>query len=175
MCMTRWLAVIGIFFIDLALRIFFGLGSSSPDLLLLSLIYITLNRPVGEAYCLAFAAGFCWDAVFLDQMGLHAFLYVFAVMITARLCKILWAQYAVSRLVMGVLICGLVRFGEVIFWLSNLDNDVPIAMPERYVLSGAIITGVVFFLLPWYTKPINIPRRSPQTIFADRWSSNFVG
>lgn len=163
-----WVIVGVVFFFDLLARIFLGLGYYSPDLLLLALIYVALLRPVGEAYCLAFAAGFCWDAVFLDHMGLHSFLFVLAVMLTARLRKLLWAQYAVSRLVMGILVCGLVRFGEVIFWLSNLDNETPISMSQRYVVSGALITGLFFFILPWYSKPIDIPRRNPQTIFAER-------
>lgn len=163
--------IIGLtFFADLAARAFFGLSGYNPDLLLLALIYITLIRPVGEAYCIAFVAGFCWDAAFLDHMGLHSFLFVLAAMVTARLRQLFWAQYAVSRLVIGVLVCGLVRFGEVIYWLSNLDNDVPISMPQRYVLSGAIVTGALFFLLPWYSKPIDLPRRSPLTVFAERKS-----
>jgi len=163
-----WLAIVAVFLLDISLRIFLRLGVWSPDLLLLSLLYVAFIRPLGEAFCMAFLAGFCWDAVYLDHMGLHPFLFVLAVMVTARLCKFLWAQYAVSRLLMGFLACGLVRFGEVIYWLSNLDYNVPISLPERYIISGALISGVVFFLTPWYSKPIHLPRRNPQTVFAER-------
>lgn len=166
--LLTWIVVVAVFLVDIATRIFFQLGWYSPDLLLLALVYVTLLRPVGEAYCIAFVAGFVWDAVFLDHAGLHSFLFVIAVMFTARLRQLLWAQYAVSRLVMGILVCVLVRFGEVIYWLSNLDNAVPISMPQHYILSGAITTGLFFFILPWYSKPIDIPRRSPQTLFAER-------
>lgn len=167
--MKTWIIVAAVLLLDIAVRIFLGLGRFTPDLLLLSLIYAALLRPLGEIYCLAFAAGLCWDVIYLDPLGLHSFLFVMAVMFTARLRQILWAHYAVSRLVMGLVICGLVRFGEVIFWLSNLDKDVPVSMPEQYITSGAVISGLVFLFLPLYSKPIHIPRRSPQTIFAERY------
>ncbi len=163
-----WILAVVVFFLDISLRIFFGLGPASPDILLLALLYITLKYPVGEAYCIAFLSGFSWDTVFMDNLGLHSFLFVIAAMITVRLCRLIWVQYAISRLVIGAAACGLVRFGEVIFWLSNLDQNAPIYMPERYIITGAIVTGVIFFLMPWRTTPINLPRRNPQTIFAER-------
>ncbi|MBN2327498.1 MAG: rod shape-determining protein MreD [Candidatus Omnitrophica bacterium] len=164
-----WIIVAAVLLLDISLRIFTGLGRFTPDLLLLALVYATLVRPLGEIYCLAFAAGVCWDVIFLDSLGLHSFLFILAVMFTSRLRQILWAHYAISRLVMGFSICGLVRFGEVIFWLSNLDKDVPVSMPEQYITSGAVISGLVFLFLPLYSKPIRIPRRSPQTVFAERY------
>ena len=79
-----------------------------------------------------------------------------------------WRHLPASLLI-GSLACGLVRFGEVIFWLSNLDYDIPVALPERYVLAGVLATGLAFALTPWPRRPVRLPRRSPQILFADRY------
>lgn len=167
--MTPSLIVLAGFLLDLLVRVVFNGGIWSPDILLLAVVYVTLTRPAGEAYCLSFAAGLAWDAVYLDVLGLHSFLYVLAGMSLIRLRKMLLAQYAVSRLLIGSLACGLVRFGEVIFWLSNLDYDIPVSLPQRYVLAGVLATGLVFALTPWPRRPVRLPRRSPQILFADRY------
>ncbi|HXK94071.1 MAG TPA: rod shape-determining protein MreD [bacterium] len=158
------------FFLDLLARVAFNAGIWSPDLLLLAVVYVTLTRPLGEAYCWAFAAGLAWDAVYLDVLGLHSFLYGLAGMSLVRIRKMFLAQYALSRLLIGSLAGGLVRFGEVIFWLSNLDYEIPVSWPQRYVLAGLLATGLGFALTPWPRRPVRLPRRSPPILFADRYS-----
>ncbi len=160
--------VLAAFFADLSIRIVFDLGGWSPDLLLLSILYLSLICPLGEAYTLAFLAGLCWDAAFMDVMGTHAFLFVLAAMLAIKMRMVFGAHYAVSRLVMGILIGAMVRFGEVIIWLSHLDSEIPVSMPRQYILAGSIVTGVIFSLLPWRTRPVRLPSRSPMTVFSDR-------
>ena len=146
------------FLLDLLARVVFNGGIWSPDILLLAIVYVTLTRPLGEAYCLAFAAGLAWDAVYLDVLGLHSFLYVLAGMSLIRLRKMLLAQYAVSRLLIGSLACGLVRFGELLL-ASNLDYDP--GRLERNVLAGAA-TGLARW--PWPLPARAAARRSPQIL-----------
>jgi rod shape-determining protein MreD len=156
-------------FTDILIRTFFNLENWSPDILLIAVLYIGLTRPMGEAYLLAFFAGLVWDIVYLDITGLHAFLFVLATMIIGKLRRVFWAQYAISRLFMGFVLSCLVRFGEVMFWLSNLDTKVPVEMAKEYILFGPIVTGFVFlFFFPTRVKPLEISQRTPKTLFTER-------
>ncbi|MBD3267596.1 rod shape-determining protein MreD [bacterium] len=156
-------------FMDIAIRTFLDLGVWSPDLLLMAILYLGLTRPLGEAYLLAFFLGLAWDIIYLDITGLHGFLFVLATMMTGKLRRLFWAQYAISRLFIGFVVTCLVRFGEIMFWLSNLDTKVPVSMPERYILYGPIVTGICFlFFFPMRVKPLEISQRTPQTLFTER-------
>ncbi len=151
--MRFMLILVTAFFTDLLIRILFDPGRWSPDLLLLSVLYISLNRPLGEAYLYAFLAGVLWDGAFYEIQGTHALLFVLTTMIIARLRLLIWAQFSLSRLLLGILACIFVRFGEVIFWLSYLEYDIPVTLAYRYVLSGAVITGICFMLYPLFFSP----------------------
>ena len=167
--MRYWLWMTGILFGDLSIRIFFNLGIWSPDIVLLAVIYSALTRPLGEAFLMAFVMGIFWDAVFVDLMGMHSCLYLLAVMIVARIRVLFWAQFSISRLFIGMLVCGLVRFGEVIFWLSNFNNTgVSIQKMEAYILSGAVTAGVCFYLFPWSSPPIMLPEKDVETLWGGR-------
>lgn len=156
------------FFADLLIRQFLPLGVWSPDILLMAVLYVGLTHPLGEAYVLAFFMGLLWDTVYLDITGLHSFLFILATMIIAKLRRVFWAQYAISRLLMGFALSCLVRFGEVMFWLSNLDGRIPVAMSKHYILYGPIITGLCFFFFfPTRSKPLEISQRTPKTIFTE--------
>jgi rod shape-determining protein MreD len=153
---------------DIFVRTFFDLGLWNPDLLLIAILYIGLTRPLGEAYAIAFGFGLIWDIIYVDITGLHAFLFVLACMIIGKLRRVFWAQYAISRLFMGLVLCCLVRFGEIMFWLSNLDTNVPVSMPKQYIIYGSIITGLCFFFFfPTRLKPLHISQRTPHTIFTE--------
>lgn len=160
-----WVALAGA--IDVGLRALVPMGNWHPDIMLASILYIALRRPLGEAFLLAFVFGLVWDITFLEPLGMHAFLFILAVMIASRLNAILWADYAISRFVIGFVLCGMVRFGEVIFWLSNLRYEVPFSLPQSYVLMGAVTTGIVFALIPWRTSPIQLSKPSPQVLFGE--------
>lgn len=166
--MNTWIILFSAYLADLAVRILFDPGAWSPDILLLSIGYITLTSPLGEAYFMAFLAGMLWDGTFLDFMGMHSFLFVLATMLIARFRSLLWAQYAISRLFIGFILAGMVRFGETIFWLSNMGYEIPVHIPQGYVLKGAIITGICFMLCPWPSRPIRLSTKSPQTVFASK-------
>ncbi len=163
-----WLLLALVLYIDIAVRIFFGLGPWSPDLLVLAIACIALYFPLGQAYTMAFLYGMAWDAAYLDALGLHSLLFVVAVMITSRMRQILWARYAVSRLVIGFVLSACVRFGEVMYWLSNRDFEVLVSTAQTYVLYGAIVTGVCFFFLKWEPRPVQVPAKSPQVLFGER-------
>jgi rod shape-determining protein MreD len=168
--LTSLLLVLAAFFFDAALRTFLTLGLWSPDLLLLAVLYLTLRRPLGEAYVLAFFAGLAWDLLLMDPLGMHAFLFVLAAMFTAKLKTLLWARYAIARFVIGFLVCSLVRFGEVIFWLSDHGYDDPVLIAQQYILYGALVTGACFAMAPWRTKPIQLSKPSPHILFSERYS-----
>ncbi len=157
--------------VNLSLWAIFTANPWAPDLLLLAILYIALTRPRGEAYVIAFCAGLLWDATLLDQMGSHSLLFIAAVAAASKMRSILWAQYAISRLVMGYTLTMAIRFGEVIFWLSFLGNEVPFSSPERYVLWGPVVTGALFALLPWRVAPIQLSGRTPQMLFSEKTSS----
>ncbi len=166
--MRIWPRFLFVYFLDLLIRILFGLGPWNPDLFLLFLIYATYTCPLGEAFFLAFLGGILWDGAFLDFIGMHSCLFVCAAMITSKLRPLLWPQYAISRLILGVFLSAVVRFGETIFWLSYLDYEIPFASPQQYILAGAVVTGLCFMFYPWQSRPIHLSRRSPQTLFAER-------
>ncbi len=166
--MKYWLQMTGIFLGDLSIRIFFNWGIWTPDIVLLAVIYSALTRPMGEAYLLAFIMGIFWDAVNVDLMGMHSCLYLLMVMIVARIRVLFWAQFSISRLFIGMLLCGLVRFGEVIFWLSNFNTGVSIQQMEAYILAGAIVAGICFYLFPWSSPPIQLPERDVETLWGGR-------
>jgi len=166
--MKYWAIVISAYLADIAIRVFIQPREWSPDLLLLAILYVTLSAPLGEAYFIALVSGLFWDGAFLDFYGMHSFLFVLAAMLTARLRPLLWVQYAVSRLLLGFLLSALVRFGETIFWLSNMEHPLPLAWPQRYILAGALASGICFMLFPWRSRPISLARKSPQTLFANR-------
>ncbi|MDX9752849.1 MAG: rod shape-determining protein MreD [bacterium] len=156
------------FFIDLLIRQFSPFGVWNPDILLIAVMYIGLTRPLGEAYVLAFCVGLLWDTVYLDIPGMHSFLFILATMIIGKMRRVFWAQYAVSRLLMGFSLSCLVRFGEVMFWLSNLDGKIPVVLSKHYILYGPLITGLCFFFFfPTRSKPLEISQRSPKTIFTE--------
>ncbi len=156
------LLLIVAFILDLFIRIVFNLGMLSPDIFLLSVLYITLTRPTGEAFLYAFVAGLIWDITFYDIPGTHSLLYILAVMLTTRLRSVLWAQFSVSRFIIGVLLTAFVRFGEVIFWLSYLEYDIPVSMPYSYIFSGALITGLCFIIFPMKVFSFRFSRKSQQ-------------
>ncbi|RJP32811.1 MAG: rod shape-determining protein MreD [Candidatus Omnitrophota bacterium] len=158
------------FFGDLIVRIVLNPGAWSPDLLLLSVLYITLNRPLGEAYLYAFLAGLCWDSVFFEIPGTHSLLFILAAMITAKLRLVIWAQFSISRLVIGVLAVVFVRFGEVIFWLSYLEYEIPLILPYKYILYGSIVTGICFMIYPMLFLPIQsiLQKNTQPMIFLGR-------
>lgn len=162
--------VLAAFLLDATIRTSFTLGVWSPDLLLLAALYLTLRRPLGEAYVLAFFAGLAWDILLMDPLGMHAFLFVLAAMFTAKLKTVLWARYAISRFLIGFAVCMMVRFGEVIFWLSDHGYDEPILIAQQYILHGAIVTAICFALTPWRTNPIQLSKPSPHTLFSERYS-----
>lgn len=164
---SLFIAVIA-YFLDLSMRTLFVLGPWTPDILLLAVGYTALTRPRGEAYALAFIAGLAWDATLLDHIGLHSILYLFAVAFTVKLRSLLWAQYAVSRLVIGFLVCMSVRFGEVILWLSFLGYEVPLAASEQYIVWGPLVTGLLFAATPWRPAPIQLSSRTPQMLFTEK-------
>lgn len=166
--MNVWLMVTLVFIIDILLRSMLQFGAWTPDLILLALAYITLTHPLGLAYTMSFLFGLAWDGAFYDTMGLHALLFTLAAMMIARLKNILWAQYAISRFAIGFLACGFVRFGEVMYWLSNMDHQVPFEIARNYVLLGALVTGTAFYFVVWKPKPLRIPQRTPQVIFSER-------
>lgn len=162
--MNAWVRLIIAFLIDILIRILFnpfGIFADNsahwcPDLLLITVVYITMTKPVGEAYFMAFFSGLVWDAVFLDIFGLHALLFLLASISASRLRSLIWGQYAISRLFLGVIFSGGVRFFEVIFWLSSsLDQALPVHVAQQYILSGAIVSGVVFMMIPWAVKTVS--------------------
>lgn len=159
------------FLVNFGLRALVNLDPWTPDILLISITYIALTRPQGEAYVMAFAAGLVWDVALLDHIGSHSLLFIAAVAATTKIKSLLWAQYAVSRLVIGYAITVLVRFGEVIFWLSFLGNSIPFASSERYILWGPVVTGVLFALMPWRKTPIQLSGRTPQMLFSEKTST----
>lgn len=155
------------FVLDVSLRVMMAPGNWQPDIVLVALLYVSLRNPLGEAYVMSFLFGLAWDIAFMDPLGMHAFLFLLATMLTHRVGSVLWAQYAISRFAIGLVMCMLVRFGEVIFWLSNLRYEVPIGLPQAYILCGAITTGIVFALVPWRTSPIQLSKPSPQVLFGE--------
>ncbi len=159
--MNAWVRLILAFFIDISIRVFLMPGEWAPDLLLITIVYITMTRPVGEAYFMAFISGLIWDILFLDLLGMHAILYLIASMCAAKLRALIWGQYAISRLILGVLFSGAVRFLEVIFWLSAFDFGMPAAISQQYIAAGAVVTGIVFMLIPW------VARTAPQRTGSD--------
>lgn len=159
--MTPWIMLTFIMLLDLSLRVLLGLGNWSPDLLLLGIIYMSINFPLGQAYTMAFVFGLLWDAAYLDNMGLHSLLFILAVMGSNKMRQFIWAQYAVSRFVLGFVLSGTVRFGEVIYWLSNIDHRVLYDAAQNYVLSGALVTGLCFFIVSWEPLPVQVPRKTP--------------
>ena len=167
--MVPFLICLVAFVLDTLVRIFFQFGSWSPDLLLISILYVGLTRPLGEAYGIAFLFGLLWDVAYLDITGLHAFLFVVSTLIIGKLRRVFWAQYSISRLFMGFMLCSLVRFGEIMFWLSNQEGQVSIWVPKEYILNGAIVTALCFFFFfPMRVKPMHISQRTPRTIFAEK-------
>lgn len=161
--MNAWVRLLIALLIDIFFRVVinpFGVfagnpGYWCPDLLLITIVYITMTKPVGEAYVMAFLSGLVWDAIFLDLFGLHALLFLLASICTSRLRSLIWGQYAISRLFLGVIFSGSVRFFEVIFWLSSsLDQEIPVSAAQRYIVSGAIVSGILFMLIPWAVKTV---------------------
>lgn len=164
----RWLTLLfGALLTDLVLREVFLFEDLAPDVLLCGVLFLTLRRPLGEAYTLAFISGMVWDVIYLDPLGMHAFLFVGAAMITTQLKTILWARFVISRFFIGFLMSAAVRFGEVIFWLSIPGNEVPLAVIQGYIISGALTTGVLLACIPWQSKPIQLSKPSPQVVFSD--------
>jgi rod shape-determining protein MreD len=163
--MNAWLRILIACLVDLLIRIIFnpfGLFAATPahwapDLLLITIVYITMTKPIGEAYFIAFLSGLVWDAVFLEVLfGTHALLFLTASICASRLRSLIWGQYAVSRLFLGVIFSGSVRFFEVIFWLSSsLEQDIPVSVAQHYILSGSITSGLVFMLIPWAVKTVS--------------------
>lgn len=158
--MNPWFRVMGAFGLDILIRILFDPGEWTPDLLLIAIVYAAMTRPPGEAYFIAFAMGLLWDALYVEIPATHAFLFVIAAMIAARLRALVWGQYAITRLLLGFGFSAVVRFGEVIFWLSILDYEVPLDMPRRYILGGAAATGLLFLAIPW-----TVERKPPAAKF----------
>lgn len=152
--MNSWVRLILAFIVDLLIRLVFDLGDWSPDLLLITIVFLTMTRPVGEAYFMAFISGLLWDAVFLDLIGMHAILFLVVSVCAAQLRSLIWGQYAVSRLFLGVLFSGSTRFFEVIFWLSALDYEVPVEVSQQYIVTGAVVSGIVFMLIPWASRAV---------------------
>lgn len=168
--MNAWVRLLGALLFDALFRILFDLGSWTPDLLLLAIIYITMTRPLGEAYFMAFLSGIVWDAMFLDIIGTHAFLFVMTALLVSRLRMLIWGQYAISRLFLGFLFSGIVRFGEVIFWLSILEYELPIEVPKNYILHGALVTGFVFLCIPWQMHIHPFALHSQRAPLTEKWS-----
>ena len=153
--MNAWIWLLIALVVDLLIRILCNFGVWSPDILLITLIYLSMTRPVGEAFFMAFLSGLLWDTFFLDILGMHAMLFLLAVMGAAKLRSLIWGQYAVSRLLLGVFFSGTVRFAEVIFWLSMLDYEMPVSVPQRYIITGAVVTGLVFMLNPLQSRTVS--------------------
>ncbi|MDP8246111.1 MAG: rod shape-determining protein MreD [Candidatus Hinthialibacter antarcticus] len=169
--MASALIVVLGFGLNYGLRALLSLDPWTPDILLMAVAYLALTRPRGEAYVMAFAAGLLWDLALLDHIGSHSLLYIAAVAAAVKMKSILWAQYAVSRLVMGYVLTVFVRFGEVIFWLSFLGNEIPFSYSEYYILWGPLVTGVLFAIVPWRATPIQLSGRTPQMLFSEKTSS----
>lgn len=153
--MNAWVRLLLALFIDLLIRSVFNLQQWSPDIVVITLVYLTMTRPAGEAYFMAFLCGLVWDAVFLDLLGMHSILFLLASVGAVRLRTLIWGQYAVSRLILGFIFSGGVRFFEVIFWLSTLDYDVQIQASQQYVFYGAVVSGLLFMFIPWNRRSVS--------------------
>lgn len=166
--MNAWVRLFTVLFIDIIIRIVFDLQHWSPDFLVIAVVYITMTSPVGEAYFMAFLSGLVWDLIFLDMFGMHAILFLSASMCAARLRTLIWGQYAVSRLFMGFIFSGGVRFFEVLFWLSSSDLRTPVEIAQQYIISGAIVTGVVFMLIPWNMRRVQTRTEQGIRVYGNR-------
>lgn len=160
--MNAWVRLITAISIDLIIRIVIDPQHWSPDILIIAIVYLTMTCPVGEAYFMAFSSGLVWDLIFFDILGMHAVLFLLASVSAAQLRTIIWGQYAVSRLLLGFIFSGGVRFFEMIFWLSSTDLKIPVETAQHYIVTGAIVTGFAFMLIPWSTR--SLPQRTEQGI-----------
>ncbi|MGI6458394.1 MAG: rod shape-determining protein MreD [bacterium] len=164
--MNIWLKSVLIILLDITLRILLQEYVWVPDLMLIFLAYLTLSDQISQAYKIAFTLGLAWDGMFFDYMGLHSFLFITGVYFTSKLKAWIWAQYFISRLFLGLLLSGGMRFAEVLFWLSFDPVRVSLELIYYYIAGGALLTGLTFLFITWNPRPVKIANRV--VVFGER-------
>jgi rod shape-determining protein MreD len=103
----RWLAYFILAYVMLGLQL--GLGAHvqyrgvGPDLVLLAVIFISLNAPREEAMLGAFLLGAMQDLVTLQPMGLYAFSYGLVAMIVSTGGQLAYREHPLTQFVMTLL------------------------------------------------------------------------
>jgi rod shape-determining protein MreD len=122
----RWFAYFILAYVMLGLQL--GLGAhmqyrgTSPNLVLLVVIFLSLNAPRAEAMLGSFLLGAMQDLVTLEPMGLYAFSYGLVAMIVSVAGQFAYREHPLTQFCMTVVGGGITAFLLLIHgWIHPLS------------------------------------------------------